>query len=128
MTTSPIPASPGFPQHGEVWYVNLPNQRFDPHQPRTAIVVSTNGRNRNCNVVIVVPTTSTATFRPHPEYHVHIPAGEGGLARDSYARADQVTTLDKSLLVNGPLGAPIHLKYRWAIIEAVRRSLGDTRV
>lgn len=128
MTGSLTPGgSPTFPQNGEVWYVNLPNQPNDPHQPRTAIIVSTNGRNRNCNDVIVVPTTSTPNFRPHPEYHVHIPAGEGGLPRDSYARCDQVTTLDKSLLDNGPLGAPIHLKYRWEIIEAVRKALGDTR-
>lgn len=127
-TPLPTPTPPGFPQHGEVWYVKLPNQPNDPHQPRTAIIVSTNGRNRNCNDVIVVPTTSTANFRPHPEVHIHIPAGEGGLTRDSYARCDQVTTLDKSLLDNGPLGGPIHLKYRWALIEAVRVALGDTRV
>lgn len=117
-----------FPKHGEVWSVNIPNQPNDPHQPRTAIVVSTSGRNQHANDVIVVPTTSSKNFRPHPEVHVHIPAGEGGLAKDSYARCDQVTTLDKSLLANGPLGTPIHLSYRWKIIESVRRALGDTTV
>lgn len=117
-----------FPKNGEIWFVNIPNQPNDHHQPRTAIIVSTNGRNQNTSDVIIVPTTSALNFRPHPEAHIHIPAGEGGLTRNSYARCDQVSTLDKSLLVNGPLGAAIHLSYRWAIIEAIRRSVGDTRV
>lgn len=121
-------SSTPFPKHGEVWTVNIPNQPNDPHQPRTAIVVSTSGRNEYHNDVVVVPTTSAKTFRPHPEVHVHIPAGEGGLAKNSYARCDQVTTIDKSLLANGPLGASIHISYRWKIIEGVRRALGDTTV
>ncbi len=117
------------PLNGEIWWVSIPNQPNDPHQPRTAIIVSTNGRNKGANDVIVVPTTSSERFRPHPELHVHIPAGEGGLPRDSYAKCDQVTTIDKSLLdaKKGPLGTPIHLKYRWAIVDAVRVALGDTR-
>lgn len=126
--TSKTPPPPANPQTGEVWYVNIPNQPYDEHQPRTAIIVSPNGRNKNCNDVIVVPTTSAPNFRPHPEYHVHIPAGEGGLVRDSYARCDQVTTIDKSLLARGPLGGSIHQKYRSAIIDAVRAALGDPRV
>jgi mRNA interferase MazF len=117
-----------FPQNGEIWYVNLPNQPKDPHQPRTAIIVSTNIRNKFCNDVIVVPTTSTKNFKPHPELHILIPANEGGLSKDSYARCDQVTTLDKSLLSNGPLGPAVQLKYRWKLIDAIRIALGDTRV
>jgi len=116
------------PSNGEIWFVNIPNQPSDPHQPRTAIVISTNGRNQNASDVIVVPTTSSVNFRPHPLVHVHIPAGEGGLPKDSYARCDQVTTLDKSLLRDGPLGGPVHLSYRWKIIYAVRRAIGDTTV
>jgi len=115
-------------QNGEIWYVTIPNQPHDHHQPRTAIIVSTNGRNNSASDIIVVPTTSSQNFRPHPELHIHVPAAEGGLPRDSYAKCDQVTTIDKSLLERGPLGPPIHLKYRWRIINAIRIALGDTRV
>jgi mRNA interferase MazF len=121
-------SSASFPQNGEVWYVGLPNQPHDRHQPRTAIIVSTDGRNKACNDVIVVPTTSSESLQRHPLLHVSIPKGEGGLPKNSIARCDQVTTLDKEFLVKGPLGSPINLKYRWQIIEAVRVALGDTRV
>lgn len=116
------------PLQGEIWFVNIPNQPNDHHQPRTAIIVSPNGRNKRANDVIVVPTTSSQSFRPHPEVHVHIPASEGALPRDSYAKCDQVTTIDKSLLARGPLGAPIHIKYRSRILDGIRTALGDTRV
>jgi mRNA interferase MazF len=117
------------PLHGEIWWVRIPNQPNDPHQPRTAVIVSPDGRNKYANDVIVVPTTSSLQ-KPHPEMHIHIPAGEGGLPKDSYAKCDQVTTIDKSLLdtAAGPLGARIHRKYRWNILEGVRIALGDTRV
>ncbi len=117
------------PLNGEVWWVRIPNQPSDPHQPRTAIIVSTNGRNKHANDVIVVPTTSSPNFKAHPHLHIRIPANEGGLARDSFAMCDRVSTIDKSLLdiSRGPLGAPIHLKYRLEIIDAVRAALGDSR-
>lgn len=128
-STPPQPTPPAFPQNGEIWWVKLPNQPADPHQPRPAIIVSTNGRNKGCNDVVVVPLTSSGSFKPHPLVHIHIPKGEGGAQRDSYARCDQITTLDKSLLdPKGPLGSPIAVSYRWQIIEGVRRSIGDTRV
>ena len=117
--------SPGFPRTGEVFWVNIPNQPNDPHQPRTAIVISPNGRNKNCNDIIVVPTTSSARFKPHPLVHVSIPAGEGGLKSESIVRCDQVTTIDKLLLGDGPLGAPISSTYREQIIKGVRRAIAD---
>ena len=126
MTQNPSEKS-SFPQGGEIWFVNLPNSPSERHQQRTAIIVSTNGRNQYASDVIVVPTASSMNFRPHPEVHLLIPIGEGGLQIDSYALCDQVTTLDKSYLAPGPLGAPIHLQYRGAIIDAIRKALGDTR-
>ncbi len=125
----PQPATAAFPQNGEIWWVKLPGQPGDPNQPRPAIIVSTNGRNKTSNDVVVVPLTSSSSFKSHPLVHIQIPAGEGGTQRDSYARCDQITTMDKSLLdPKGPMGAPIALSHRWKIIEAVRRSIGDTRV
>lgn len=127
--TASRPQVPTFPQSGEIWWVMLPNQPGDPHQPRPALIVSTNGRNKSCNDVVLVPLTSSPGFVPHPLVHIHIPAGEGGARRDCYARCDQITTLNKSLLDSkGPLGAPIAISLRWQIIEAVRRSIGDTSI
>lgn len=117
-----------FPKLGEVWYVKNLNQPDDPHQPRTAVIVSTNGRNEAATDVIVVPTTSSTKFEPHPYLHVQLPSGQGGLSKNSIARCDKVTTLDKRLLVNGPLGDVIHINYRSQIIHAIRRALGDTAV
>ena len=115
------------PHNGEVWWVNLPNQPNDPHQPRTAIIVSTNGRNRMAADVIVVPTTSYRE-KHHQEYHIFLPAEEGGLPNDSLAKCEQITTLDKSLLGSGPLGAPIKFGYRERIINAIKIAIGDTLV
>jgi mRNA interferase MazF len=121
-------SSPSFPKVGEVFWVNIPNQPNDPHQPRTAIVISPNGRNKSCNDIMVIPTTSSAKFKQHPLVHVSIPAGEGGLKSDSIARCDQVTTVDKSLLGSGPLGAPIGNTYQDQLIKGVRRAIADPTV
>lgn len=112
------------PKNGEVWFVNLPNQPDDPHQPRTAIIVSTDGRNHGATDVMVVPTSSKM-INAHPDLHIVLPKGEGGLPKASIARCEQLTTLSKKFLIQGPLGQPIHLSYRWKIIRAVRRALGD---
>ncbi len=73
---------------------------------------------------MVVPTTSINTM-PHPEVHILLPEGEGGLHKKSIAKCDQLTTLNKRFLVQGPLVPPIHLSYCWKIIRAARRALGD---
>lgn len=113
-----------FPKSGEVYWVRIPNQPSDPHQPRTAIIVSMNERNKHLSDVIVVPTTSMTT-RPLLDAHVLIPAGEGGLKKSSVARCDQVTTIDKSLLESGPLGGQISETLLEKIIRAIRAAIDD---
>src|ERR1700722_833403 len=93
------------PKRGEAWYVDLPNEPTDPHQPRTAIIVSRNGRNEKSASVIVVPTTGTITGY---DTRVFIAKGEGGLLKDSEVMCDRICTLDKQFLSKrGPLGKPI---------------------
>lgn len=121
--SNPPPPPPPQPKRGEVWLVNIPNQPNDPHQPRTAIIISPNGRNRGCNDVIAVPTSS-AIKHPNAFTHVHIPKGEGGLYKDSYAKCDQVTTVDKSLLAGGPLGTPVHVSYLFKIEAGIKAAIG----
>jgi mRNA-degrading endonuclease toxin of MazEF toxin-antitoxin module len=41
---------------------------------------------------------------PRFSLRVHVKPGEGGLSRDTWAKCDQVTTLEKALLLYPPLG------------------------
>jgi mRNA-degrading endonuclease toxin of MazEF toxin-antitoxin module len=46
------------------------------------------------------------TIVAHPRFslRIQLKPGEGGLSRDTWAKCDQVTTLEKALLVYPPLG------------------------
>lgn len=113
------------PRKGEIWYVRFPNQPLDPHQPRTAVIVSRDSRNLRASDVIVVPTSSQIS---HSDVYVTIPAKEGGIPLESVAKCDQATTVDKSLLVKGPLGERINQSLMWKIHYGIRRALGETGV
>jgi mRNA-degrading endonuclease toxin of MazEF toxin-antitoxin module len=116
--------SSSYPKRGEVWWVDLPNEPVDPHQPRWAIIVSRNGRNEKSSSVVVVPTTSSS--KQSKDTRVQIPIGEGGLTKPSEAMCDRVATLHKSFLrPSGPLGNPIGKDYLEQIVRGVRRAIGD---
>jgi mRNA interferase MazF len=112
-----------FPKKGEIWWVSLPGPPRDPHQPRTAIIVSRDSRNSVAQDVLVVPTFSKPANLN--DTYVEIAAGEGGLPKDSVAKCDQVTTLDKEFLQKGPLGDRINQALMWQIHRSVRRALGE---
>lgn len=78
-----------FSRRGEIYLV-----RLDKNRP--AQVISTDALNRHALDVRVVPLP-TIVF---PKFSLRIPikSAEGGLSRDSWAKCDQVTTLEKSLL------------------------------
>ncbi len=112
-----------YPRRGEVWYVDLPNEPTDPHQPRTAIIVSRNGRNEKSASVVVIPTTGKITGY---DIRVFLPKGEGGLLKNSEAMCDRICTLDKRFLSkSGSLGRPIAKEYLDQIVIAIRRAVGD---
>jgi mRNA-degrading endonuclease toxin of MazEF toxin-antitoxin module len=89
------PPSGWFPQRGEVYLV-----RLDKNRP--ALVISADALNRHALDVCVVPMTTIK--RPRFSVRVPIRPGEGGLNRDSWAKCDRVTTLEKDLLLYPPLG------------------------
>jgi mRNA interferase MazF len=64
------------------------------------IVVSHDAFNEvpNWRSVIVVPVTTSPTQAARGPTAVRLPAGAGGLARDSVALCHQVTTLDRGKL------------------------------
>jgi mRNA interferase MazF len=89
------PPAGWFPRRGEVYLVHL-------DKPRPALVVSADALNRHALDVCVVPMTTVR--RQRFSLRVQLSPGEGGLDRDSWAKCDQVTTLEKDLLLYPSLG------------------------
>ena len=74
--------------------------RLDKDRP--ALIISTDALNRHALDVCVVPITSIE----HRKFSLRVPLqpGEAGLKRASWAKCDQVTTLEKNLVRYPPLG------------------------
>jgi mRNA interferase MazF len=107
------PPSDWFPRRGEVYLVRL-------DKDRPALVISADALNRHSLDVCVVPMTTVG--RPKFSLRVQVKPGEGGLSRDSWAKCDQVTTLEKDLLLYPPLGRLTDETLR-AIEQAVKLAL-----
>jgi mRNA-degrading endonuclease toxin of MazEF toxin-antitoxin module len=84
-----------FPRRGEICLIRL-------DKDRPALVISSDALNRHALDVCVVPITSVE----HHSFSLRVPLrpGEGGLNRASWAKCDQVTTLEKNLVRYPPLG------------------------
>jgi mRNA interferase MazF len=84
-----------FPRRGEVCLVRL-------DKDRPALVISSDAVNRHALDICVVPITSAE----HRRFSLRIPIGrgEGGLNRASWAKCDQVTTLEKRMVRYPPVG------------------------
>jgi len=92
---SRTPPASWFPRRGEVYYV-----RLDKNRP--SLVISSDAINRFALDVCVVPITTV--MRRSFTLRVAVNPPEGGLKRQSWAKCDQVTTLEKTLLVYPSLG------------------------
>ena len=113
---------PRTPRRGEIWSVFLPGQPYDPHQPRPALVISTNARNRRGDDVMVVPAFSRGAPRAT---HIFLPAGGGGLHHDSVLFCEELTTIHRDFLAAGPFGPPVPERVLLQVLSAVRAALGD---
>lgn len=84
---------------GEIWFIQLPT---DPPEKgrRPVIVVSSEARNRHdsADTVLVIPL-STSVHKADNPTHLLLLAGETGLDADSIARAEDVTVIRKTSLV-----------------------------
>ena len=109
-----------YPKRGEIYLVNLPSKPKDVKN-RPALVVSLDIRNKLANDIIVVPLSTN--LRPSPT-HVLLQAGEGGLSKASMAKCEQVTTIDKSLLIRGPFSGRVSDKKMNEIEKAIMISIG----
>src|ERR1700685_3053776 len=103
-----------YPQRGDVHLVEL-------DKPRPAVILSVDQLNRYALDVCVVPITTKERIRF--SLRVFIAAGDGGLAYDSWAKCDQVMTLEKSLVRYPAMGA-LSRATLLKIEEQVRISLG----
>jgi mRNA-degrading endonuclease toxin of MazEF toxin-antitoxin module len=103
-----------FPKRGEVYLVEL-------DKPRPAIVLSVDQLNRHALDVCVVGITT----KQHMKFSMRVPlkAKDGGLDFDCWAKCDQVTTIDKSLLRYPALGT-LSSAILARIEEQVRVALG----
>lgn len=89
------PPAGWFPRRGEMCLVRL-------DKDRPVLVISNDALNRHALDVCIVPITSVE----HRRFSLRVPLkpGEGGLDRASWAKCDQVTTLEKALIRYPPLG------------------------
>ncbi len=79
---------PRQPKTGEVWYVDFdPQVGREQGRRRPALVISNDRYNATANgLIIVAPITGTDRGIP---VHVMVPAGVGGLTKESYVMCDQ---------------------------------------
>jgi mRNA-degrading endonuclease toxin of MazEF toxin-antitoxin module len=72
--------------------------------------------------LIVVPVFSRGRAGPT---HVPVPAGAGNLPDDSLLFCEEITTIDRDFLANGPLGPPLGPRRMAEVVRAIRRSIGE---
>jgi len=103
-----------FPRRGEIYITKL-------DKLRPALVISTDVLNQHALDVCIVPITSVE----HAAFSLRVPLArhEGGLQLASWAKCDQVTTLEKKLLQYPPLGV-VGLDSLLRIEKAIKRALG----
>ena len=110
-----------FPRRGDVWYVYTPGQPDDPHQPRPALVISENTRNRRADDVIVVPIFSAGRASPT---HVPLEPGVGGVPHASVLFCEELATLDRDFLHDGPLGPGVPAAILEQTVNAIIVAVG----
>ncbi|GAI75628.1 hypothetical protein ES705_01575 [subsurface metagenome] len=109
-----------YPKRGEIYLVNLPSKPKDIKN-RPALVVSLDIRNKLASDIIVVPLSTN--LRPSPT-HVLLQEGEGGLSNASMAKCEQISTIDKHLLIRGPFAGKIRKGKMKEIEKAIMIAIG----
>lgn len=88
-------------KRGEVWWAELhPRSGSEQKGNRPAIIISHDGFNSipGWHSIIIVPVSTSSHQLLRGPTSIPIPAGEGGIDRDSVALCHQVTTLDRAKL------------------------------
>ena len=90
------------PRRGDLYLVDFERFSGSMGKPRPAVVVSIDSMNAYSMYVTVAALRSAAGKRRLP-VHAFVPAGEGGLLKDSLVDAGHVATVDKAVL-RQPIG------------------------
>ncbi|HVC36203.1 MAG TPA: type II toxin-antitoxin system PemK/MazF family toxin [Candidatus Dormibacteraeota bacterium] len=90
-------------RRGTIYWAQLdPTIGSEIKKTRPALIISNDQNNQASSLVTVVPITSnTKLFGP---FEVYLETGEGGLKKPGKLKANQVRTIDKQRLADGPLG------------------------
>jgi mRNA interferase MazF len=112
-----------FPYQGSVYLLSKALKQSGDTKQRPVVVVSINTRNQYGSTVLVVPFSSDAAHSAENPMRVYIPAGVGGLTRDSYAMGDLTTTVSKSYLATEPYGQ-LPAEYLQQILQAIQIAIG----
>lgn len=88
-----------FPRYGDIWLAHLdPVEGAEIGKRRPALIVSRDENNQYAATVTILPVTSAPAKRDYPD-EVPVPAGVGGLSKDSRVKANMVRTLGKHRLL-----------------------------
>lgn len=88
-------------RRGEIYWTNIePRSGSEQKGRRPALVVSHDSFNRNegWRTVIVVPISTSPNQAGRGPTAIRLPAGAGGLSRESVALCHQVTTVDRATI------------------------------
>jgi len=102
------------PRRGLLYWVSLDKRR-------PALVLSPDYRNERANDVIVIPCSTR--LRPAPT-HVLLRRGQGGVAKSTVLKCEQITTLAKADIHEPALGRPLPPTILRAVERAVLRAVG----
>lgn len=114
------PAS--FPRQGEIYLSRALRQGGDTKK-RPVVVVSMDVRNQYSTTLLVVPFSSDVAASSGNPCRILIPAGEGGLERDSVAMGDLITTVEKRYLERGPYGS-VRPEFLQRMQQAIQIAIG----
>jgi mRNA interferase MazF len=106
------------PRRGEIWFIKLPTDPPDKgHRP--AVIVSTDARNlhEKASTVLVVPLSTTPAKAPT---HIELSPGETGLGAASTIRAEDISVVRKSSLLEPRQGLRVLSE---ATIRKIARSV-----
>ena len=82
---------------GEVYFADLnPTQGHEIKKNRPCVVVSNEAINFNAAVIIICPITDS--YGKNSPIHIFVPAGDGGLTKDSVVHCGQIRAIDKTRL------------------------------
>ena len=85
-------------RQGEIWLVNLdPSTHSETGKTRPAIILSIDEMNEHSPRVLVAPITSNV--EKIYLHDIYVPAGAGGLSKDSKVMLDQLRSIDKRRLI-----------------------------